>query len=275
VGETATLTVVPVSRAGGVLNPSVRQVMIVNEFKSGLYEVDANRVYVPFTLLQESLLMDPAESVDTGAKTPGRTSEIMVKGKPGVPLRQLQEAVELVVVEVASGEPDFPPVRVMNWQQRHATLLNAVEKEKGLLVLLFAIISVVAIAMIGVIFYMIVLEKTRDIGTLRALGASQSGISAIFLGYGLAIGIVGALLGVSLAAGIVWNLNEIQDVLFQWFGFKMWDPRIYYFERIPNKLNPREVTVIVIMAIASSVLGAIVPAWKASRLNPVEALRYE
>jgi lipoprotein-releasing system permease protein len=274
VGEKATLTVMPITRSGGVLNPSVRQVMIVNEFKSGLYEVDANRVYVPFTLLQEALLMDPAESVDTGAKTPGRASEIMIKGKPGYTVAQVQDAVEQVVADVASAE-NFPPVRVMSWQQRHATLLNAVEKEKGLLVVLFAIISVVAIVMIGVIFYMIVLEKTRDIGTLRALGASQTGISAIFLGYGLAIGIVGGLLGLGLAASIVWNLNEIQDLLFRWFGFKMWDPRIYYFERIPNHLNPREVTVIVVMAIASSVLGAIVPAWKASRLNPVEALRYE
>ena len=83
------------------------------------------------------------------------------------------------------------------------------------------------------------------------------------------------MLGLALAASIVLNLNEIQDLLYQWFGFKMWNPQIYYFDRIPSELDHTEVTVIVVCAILSSVIGAIVPAIRAAIQDPVESLRYE
>ena len=97
----------------------------------------------------------------------------------------------------------------------------------------------------------------------------------IFLGYGLAIGCLGAGLGSALAAGIVYRINEIQDLLTRYFNFTMWDPTVYYFDRVPSQLDPTEVTVVVIVAILSSVLGSLIPAYLASRLNPIESLRYE
>lgn len=287
VSREATLTVLPLSARGaiGAYEPQVQKFTIVNEFKSGLYEVDKNRTYVPFALLQKMLKMEPIDEDEldpqTGEPTGerffrgGRAHEVMLRGKPGVPLAELAAAVKQAVAQFQRDHPDARFLQVETWEQRHSILLNAVEKEKGLLTFLFAFISLVAIFMIAVIFYMIVLEKTRDIGTLRAIGASRQGIANIFLGYGLAIGILGAALGLALAAAIVWNLNEIQDQLFAWFGFKMWDPRVYYFERIPNQLDSREVAVILAFAVLSSVAGSIVPAFLAARLNPVESLRYE
>ncbi len=276
-----TLTLIPMTQRGTVMEPSVRRMVVANEFKSGLYEIDANRVYAPFDLVQQMLRMDEATQVNpetgepTGQMEPARTSEIMLRGKPGVPLDELRQAVSDTVDAFTAARPGLPYLRVQTWRDRHATLLGAVEKEKMLLTFLFAVISVVAIAMIGVIFYMIVLEKTRDIGVLRAVGASRGGVMSIFLGYGLAVGCIGAGVGLALAASVVYNINKIQDFLTQRFNFTMWDPTIYYFDKVPSQFDTTEVTVIVVVAILSSVLGALLPAYLAGRLNPVESLRYE
>ncbi len=287
-GTAVTLTVLPLTGKGtlATLSPAVRQLAIVNEFKSGLYEIDANRVYISFALLQEMLEMqaqtvyekfnpDTGEPIGAPTRQPGRASELMIKGVPGADLAELKAAVEQTVSDFQQTQSTIKLLRVMTWQERHRMLLNAVEKEKGMITVLFAIISGVAVVMIAVVFSMIVLEKTRDIGTLLALGARRGGIAGIFLGYGLAVGVVGALLGLALAAAIVLNLNEIQDLLFYLFGFKMWDPKIYYFDRIPNRLDWWEVSWIMLGAVLSSLLGAVVPAIQAARLRPVEALRYE
>lgn len=274
------LTVLRLSQGGKPVEPAIQRFVIVNEFKSGLFDIDLNRVYIPFKVLQKMLLMDPYEIADpetgqlTGKMAPGRASRIMVRGKAGVPLETIEQVVTEETRYWLRDNPDAS-VSVTTWQDQHRTFLGAVEKEKGLLTVLFAFISLVAVVMIGVIFYMIVLEKTRDIGVLRALGASRRGIASIFLGYGLAVGVIGSLAGLALAAIIVRNLNEIQDALFHWFGFKMWDPRVYYFDRIPGSLNPSEVGVILLVAIVASLVGSLIPAFLASRLNPVEALRYE
>lgn len=280
-GSELTLTVMPLTRRGTVMEPSVRRVVVANEFKSGLYEVDANRVYVPFDLLQKMLKMDVAQLADpetgllTGQTQPARTGEIMIRGKENVALKQLYKAVSSAVNQFEAAHPNTGRLWVQTWQQRHATLLGAVEKEKLLLTFLFAVISVVAVAMIGVIFYMIVLEKTRDIGVLRAIGASRYGIMSIFLGYGLAIGCVGSAAGLALAATVVYRINEIQDFLTEHFNFTMWDPTIYYFDQVPSQLDATEAAVIVCVAIFSSVLGSLLPAYLAGRQDPVESLRYE
>jgi lipoprotein-releasing system permease protein len=286
IGIKVTLSVLPVTQGGSFQPPATAQFTLVNEFKSGLYDIDANRIYIPLQKLQEMLDMqqqkvwkqfDPQTGEAIGEPTirPDRVSELMVKGKPGIPLQEIKDTVTRVVQQYLTDYPDADSLWIQTWEERHATLLGAVEREKGMLTILFAIISLVAVAMIAVIFYMIVQQKTKDIGTLRALGASRKGIASIFLGYGLAVGIIGSLLGLALAASIVLNLNEIQDLLFQWFGFKMWNPQIYYFDRIPSQLDHKEVAVIVICAILSSVIGAIVPAILAAIQDPVESLRYE
>lgn len=288
IGETVTLTVVPLSQQGSLeaYGPSYQKFVVVNEFKSGLYDIDANRVYVPFATLQRLLKMD-AQKVwttfdpDTGEPTgdpiiePGRATEIAVKASQGYTAEQTQAAVREVVRKIADRNLDMPMLFTLTWQQRHQGLLSAVENEKGLVTFLFVIISVVAIVMVATTFYMIVLEKTRDVGVLRAVGASRLGIMNIFLGYGLVIGIVGSLIGLAAAVGIVTHLNEIQNLLDAWFGWRMWDPKTYYFDRIPDQVKALDATVIVLGAILSSVIGALIPALLAARLDPVEALRYE
>ncbi|MCC7407795.1 MAG: FtsX-like permease family protein, partial [Phycisphaeraceae bacterium] len=276
-----TVTVLPLTRQGAVLEPAVRRFTVVNESKSGLYEIDKNRIYVPLAVLQRMLRMDEHKRFDpeTGQETndviPARASLVMVKAAPGISSEALKQKVEQVAAAVEAENPDMPRVWVQTWRESYGSLLSAIENEKLLTTLLFVIVSVVAFAMIGVVFYMIVLEKTRDIGVMRALGASRSGIASIFLGYGLVIGVIGSLLGLLLACAVVWNINEIQAFLGRTVGFVMWNPKVYYFDRIPNQINTHDLTWIIPGAMAASLLGALVPAILAARLDPVESLRYE
>src|SRR5205085_7484634 len=131
------------------------------------------------------------------------------------------------------------PVRSDAWfnSQPTAKFLAAVEHEIVLTTLLFTIISVVAVFLIFCIFYMIVVEKTRDIGIIKSVGATSGGVAQIFLGYGLAIGIIGGGLGLLAAWLIVHNINELHAWLGRAFGIAIWDPQVYAFDTIPNKMD--------------------------------------
>jgi len=284
-GGEFTLTVVPLTQGGAPQDPAIRKFVIANEFKSGHYDFDSKLVFVPFDVLQKMLRMEPYESIgidpQTGEETgggelvPGRASEIFVAGHDGIALDVLRDAVDRAI-NAYSAEYGGPQLISVTWVEDNQVILGAVQNEKGMVTFLFIIISVVAVVMVATTFYMIVLEKTRDIGVLRAIGASRQGIAGIFLGYGLALGVVGSLVGFAAAWGIVTYLNEIQHVLKVVFGWQMWDPRIYAFDRIPARIDYLgEAMPIVVGAILSSVVGALIPALLAARLDPVEALRHE
>ena len=122
---------------------------------------------------------------------------------------------------------------------------------------------------------MIVVEKTRDIGILKALGASSNGVMSVFLSYGLALGVVGSGVGVILGLVFVRYINEIEGFLSVILGRKVFDERIYYFPTIPAEVNYFTVTWVAFGAIAIAVLASVLPARRAARLQPVQALRYE
>jgi lipoprotein-releasing system permease protein len=263
-----------------------RNYWIVDDSRTTVWQYDANCVYVPFDVLQQDLDMTAktATERDTGKEVtlPARCTDLQIAVKEGFKdgerlqeaKRQIQEIVSAVVQEnVDFGSRQEP--KVATWREHQRLWLDAVEKEKLLTVFLFSIISVVAIFLIFCIFYMVVAEKTRDIGILKSVGASGGGVASIFLGYGLAIGIVGSAMGLLLSWLLVKNINEIHGLLGRWMGVQVWNPEIYLFDKIPNTMDPKEVTVIVSIAVVASVLGALVPALKAGSLNPVEALRFE
>ena len=145
------------------------------------------------------------------------------------------------------------------------------------LVLMMAgsVMSLVAIVLIFCIFYMIVMEKTRDIGIIKSVGATSTGVASIFLGYGLVIGIIGAGVGLLISFVLIHWINEIHAFLGWMFHIQIWNPEVYLFDQIPNTMNPHEVIIICSIAVLSSVLGALVPAIRAASLHPVQALRWE
>jgi lipoprotein-releasing system permease protein len=164
---------------------------------------------------------------------------------------------------------------VSTWEQKQGPLLAAVSLEQGILnILLFLIIAVAGFGILA-IFFMIVVEKTRDIGILKALGASTAGVRGIFLGYGLSLGIVGS--GVGMIGGLMFvaYINEIEAGLSWLTGRKVFDDRIYYFNEIPTLVDPFTVAWIVGGALLIATAASVWPAQRAAKLQPVQALRYE
>jgi lipoprotein-releasing system permease protein len=154
-------------------------------------------------------------------------------------------------------------------------LLAAVQLETTILnILLFLIIAVAGFGILAT-FFMIVVEKTRDIGTLKALGASGRGIMSIFLSYGLLLGLVGS--GVGLVGGLLFveYINEVADVIEVITGQEVFDPTIYYFSEIPTIIHPLTLCWVTAGAIAIATLASVLPAYRAARMHPVQALRYE
>jgi lipoprotein-releasing system permease protein len=165
--------------------------------------------------------------------------------------------------------------QVQTWEDKQGALLAAISVEKGILnVLLFLIIGVAGFGILS-IFAMIVAEKTRDIGILKALGASNGGVMKIFLGYGLLLGVVGAGLGTALGLSITMNINNIEKLLAAITGEDLFPRNIYYFDEIPTYIQGVTVVLVNLGAIAIAVLSSVLPALRAALLHPVRALRYE
>ena len=262
---------------------------------------------------------------------------ILVRAADGVSPEELRNAVSTIYkewtdrVSVDESRVDQPPperfVRIRTWREHLRDLIGPVEKERELMRILFSIVYLVCAGLVLSIFWAIVYEKTRDIGVLRSVGASRSGILGLFLTYGLVIGLAGAILGAILASIVVRNINTIHEALGHptpmWLvvgafvvsgmalvvsiilffrdsllnsllaflgtllligvsfallghrGFLMWDPSVYYFNEIPNKVDWFSGVLTMAGAIFFSVLGAAIPAARAADIDPVRALRYE
>ncbi len=232
-GNDVTLTVVPVSSQGKIAEPREQIFPVVNEVQTGIYEVDHLRVYIPLTEGQRLLRLDEAPLYDLNAepdaqgrypvigKTPARVTKILVRAKPGVSANALRDQVETAYESFAkrinedhtrtASMPEF--VNVLTWEQQLRDLIAPVEKEREMMRVLFSLIYLVCAGLILSIFWSIVVEKTRDIGILRSVGASRLGVMWIFLRYGFIIGVFGSGLGVLLAWLVIRNINAIHQAI--------------------------------------------------------------
>lgn len=231
------------------------QFTTVGRFKSGMSEYDQSNCYVDIKDLQELRGM------------PDRVNSIYIKLKDYSDAKEVSERLRSMF--------PAPHFQIRTWEQKQGQLLRAVATEQAILnVLLFMIIAVAGFGILA-IFYMIVVEKMRDIGVLKSLGASDGGVMGIFLGYGLGLGVVGSGLGMTIGLLIVVYLDNIEKWLSWATGHHIFDPDLYYFDKIPAVINGFNIAWIVVSAMLIAVAASVLPAWRAARLRPVQSLRYE
>ena len=243
---------------------------IVDLYESKMFEYDSKFVFMPLKKLQELRgLIDP----QTGTRF---VSTIQIKLKDPEDSQLVRDLLRDATRSDSQGLL-FPPqfYHISTWRDKQSALLSAIAMETMILnLLLFMIIAVAGFGILA-IFFMIVFEKTRDIGILKSLGASGGGIMSIFLAYGLSLGTVGAGAGLALGLLFVRYINEIAAFLSEVTGRPVFDQQIYFFQEIPTIIDTLTISWIVGGAIVIAVVASIFPSLRAARMHPVEALRYE
>ena len=164
---------------------------------------------------------------------------------------------------------------VRSWIDMNRTFFSALRVEKTVMTILLSLIILVAAFNIISTLIMSVMEKTKDIGTMRALGATRGAIGRIFLLQGLAVGLSGVAMGSAAGLALAFHLNPVADFLERTFGISVFPSDIYYFDQIPTQINVHDIFVVITFALAMSLVAGLYPAYRAASLRPVEALRYE
>jgi len=234
--------------------PRLRAYRVVAIFEVGMYEYDSSFVYLPLPAAQ--IFFRLGESV-TGV-------EVMVKEPDRLqPMRR-------AIADAAGGN-----VRIFDWQQANSSFFNALQVERNVMFLILTLIILVAAFNIISSLIMLVKDKSRDIAILRTMGAARGSIMRIFLMAGASVGVIGTLAGCLLGVAFCANIETIRQWLQSLTGTQLFSPEIYFLSRMPAKMDLVEVGYVVLMALTLSFLATIYPSWRAARLDPVEALRYE
>ena len=236
------------------VNPRVKTYTVSAIFEIGMSEYDASIIYMP---LEEAQLYFNAEGIV-------QSIELFVSNPDAVDeLRQ--------PIEAAAERQIF----ITDWRQRNRTFFSALEVERNVMFMILTLIVLVAALNIISGLIMLVKDKGSDIAILRTMGATSGAIMRIFFMTGAAIGTVGTLAGVLLGVIVCLNVESIRQ-FFSWIsGTTLFNPELYFLSQLPADMNPGETVSVIIMALALSFLATIFPAWRASKLDPVQALRYE
>jgi len=255
VGDRVTL-VSPQSRVtafGSV--PRMKTFRIRALFEIGMYEYDSSFLFITLDAAR-AFFRVPPDAVST--------LEVMLSGPDEV--GRLRPAI----LERAGA-----PVRLTDWQQANASFFNAIQVERNVMFLILTLIIVVAAFNIVAGLIMMVKDKGRDIAILRTMGATRGAIMRIFLLTGMSVGVLGTLAGFALGLAFSLNIETIRGWIEVLSGTQLFSAEIYFLSRLPAKVEAMEVVVVVGMALGLSLLATLYPSWRAARLDPVEALRYE
>ena len=234
--------------------PRSKAYQVTSIFELGMSEYDRMMIFMPLTEAQKYFAKN--NEVDV--------IEIVVNQPENV--GQYRDPIQS-----AGGRT----ISVSDWRQRNETFFNVLSVERNVMFIILSLIVLVAALNIISGLMMLVKDKGRDIAILRTMGATKGAVMRIFLITGASIGIVGTLAGLVIGVVFCWNIETIKNAVSWLSGTTVFDPSVYYLTRLPAEINPHETGGIVAMALVLSVIATIYPSWKASRLDPVEALRYE
>ncbi len=234
--------------------PRIKTYRVAAVFEVGMYEYDSSFIYMPL------------EAAQIFFQVPGAVTDIEVFVK---------DADRMFLERARVRDALGPTFVTQDWQQTNSSFFNALQVERNVMFLILTLIIVVAAFNIISGQIMLVKDKGRDIAILRTMGASRGMIMRIFLLSGASIGFAGTFLGLVLGVAFADNIQTIREWLEGLLGATVFDAEIYFLSQLPAVIDPMEVVSVVAMALGLSLLATLYPSWRAARLDPVEALRYE
>jgi lipoprotein-releasing system permease protein len=247
--------VLPVFDAKGVAGlPRTRAYRVAAVFAIGMYEYDSTYIFMPLEAAQDLFRLDDRVSA----------IEIMLKDPEAVPaLRPL--------IAAAAGKGS----RLSDWQQSNSSRFNAIQIERDVMFFILTLIILVATFNIVTGMIMLVKDKGHDIAIIRTMGATSASILRVFLMSGAAIGVIGTLAGLVLGLAVARNVEALGRLIERAAGSAAYSQEIYFLAHLPAIVDWRNVAAVAAMGLALSFLATLYPSWRAARLDPVEALRYE
>ncbi len=236
------------------VNPRVKAYPISGIFEIGMSEYDASIIFMPLTEAQAYFNAgDKVQSIEVFLDHPDDVDAVVPR------------------IREAAGED----IVISDWRQNNRTFFSALEVERNVMFMILTLIVIVAALNIISGLIMLVKDKGQDIAILRTMGATSGSIMRIFFMTGAAIGVVGTFAGVFLGVIVCLNIESIRQ-FFSWItGTVLFDPQLYFLSTLPAEMSLGETLTVVIMALTLSFIATIFPAWRASKLDPVQALRYE
>ncbi len=234
--------------------PRVKTYPVRAVYEVGMSEFDSAFVYLPLAEAQAFFGRDGDVSViEVFLRDPDKVDEA-------------RAAVDAAISR---------PVIVTDWRMRNRTFFGVLQVERNVMFLILTLIVLVAALNIVSGLIMLVKDKSADIAILRTMGATRAAILRIFLITGASIGVAGTMAGLVLGVVVAVNVEHLRDLLSRLSQTELFPAEFYFLSRLPSAIDPTEVVTVVAMALTLSLLATIYPAWRAARLDPVEALRYE